>query len=602
MSAAPDPAGVLSDRLTGLDALFLHLERPETPMHVGSLQLCELPSGFDGDFAQHVRRHIGARLHLAPPLTRRLAVMPFDLANPLWIDGGQIDMAYHVRRHKLRAPGSMRQLERLVAGLHATLMDRDRPLWQFHVIEGLAEPGTVAVYSKLHHAAIDGQAGVALATVLLDPTPEPRILEESPFERRRSGDTAGGIPGGGPWRKRDLLAAALSGEGERYRELAHALRPAAEALRVAGAEAARHFAARVAAKIAGEEPPAGSTPRNWKLGPRTPFNVAVSDGRSFATTRLSLPDVRRVAAALDATVNDVVLAVCSAALRAYLVHHDQLPDESLIAAMPVSLRARGATDGGNQVMLSMVYLGSEIESPLDRLRAVRAATGAVKDDLSRFRTMIPTDAPSLGLPWLVGGAWAMYAHLWSRGRLPPTANVVISNVPGPPQPLYLAGARYRSFFPLSIVVHGVALNITLESYCDSLDFGLTACSRAVPDVERIAHLIPAGFAELVACVPAAAQSSRTGTKAGTRAGTKAGTQAGTKAATKAGTRAGTRTGTRETTRAKTPADTKARTAATKVTKTTRPSKEPGLTSASTRPRGSKTGRRTAAATARKTGR
>jgi WS/DGAT/MGAT family acyltransferase len=492
--------------LSGLDSAFLYLETPETPMHVGGLNLVELPAGYRGDFHADVKRHVASRLHLAAVFTRRLAATPLDLTSPVWIDG-EVDLDAHVRRVRLPKPGSMAQLEACVARLHGATMDRSRPLWEFHVIEGLAD-GRVGFYSKVHHAAIDGQAGVALAQAILDTTAEPRQV---PVPVARPAPAT--PPGAGT-----LLKAALANQVRQTLDLARLLPGAA---RAAGALARDALSGIASAKTS------GTTPRNWLMGPRTPLNTAITARRSFVTASISLGEVRAIGRALDASINDVVLTLCSGALKAYLADLGSRPRKPLVAAVPVSLRAAGDTAANNQATMTLVNLHTHQADAAARLAAIRASTAVMKAQVSRAKSVLPTDFPTLGMPWLIGGMAALYGRSKLADRITPLANVVISNVPGPPVPLYLAGARLTAYYPVSIVVHGLALNITVQSYAGSLDFGLIAARDALPDLRRLARHLHEEFAALTALAANAAanalasdappKTGRAGTAVGKRA-------------------------------------------------------------------------------------
>ena len=248
--------------------------------------------------------------------------------------------------------------------------------------------------------------------------------------------------------------------------------------------------------------------RSRAFGPRTPLNVSITGERSFAAVSLPLDEVKRVARAHDAKLNDVVLALCSGALRRHLSRHGGIPREPLIAGMPFSLREAGNTEYSTQATMTLVNLATDIADPVQRLRAIRDAAGAIKSVAGRAKSVIPTDTPSLGAPWLLGGLAALYGRSKLADRLPPIMNVVISNVPGPAAPLYAAGARMRTYWPLSIVEHGVGLNITVVSYCGALDFGLVAARCAVPDVHPLARAIEEAHAELLGLHDASRASGR----------------------------------------------------------------------------------------------
>ncbi len=463
--------------LSAIDAAFLHLETAEMPMHVGSLHRCRLPDGYDGNWHDDVKAHMAKRLHLAPVFTRKLALMPFDLANPVWIEADDIDLDYHVRHTVLPRPGTQEQLEALAARLHSSLLDRSRPLWEIYVIDGLAD-GTMGYYIKVHHAAIDGQAGVALGNAMLDVTPVPRKVK-APRHRRPHAYQLGVA---------ELLGAALSNTWYQLRMVGRLVMPLGKAL-----------AGSVRKSWAERADPSGRS--LFALAPPTPFNVTITNQRVFATASLPLAEAKALGKAHGASVNDTVLWLCSTALRGYLKDSRELPAASLVAGVPVSLRDEGDTRMNNQVTMTFVELGSQIADPLERLAAIKAATASMKSTMGVFGELIPTDFPSIGAPWLLSGLVSLYGRTRLADRIR-VANVTISNVPGAQVPLYMAGAQMLDYCPVSIVIHGVALNITVQSYMGQLCFGLIACRRAVPDVRDIADGITRAFDAMRRLAPA----------------------------------------------------------------------------------------------------
>ena len=471
-------------RLSGLDATFLFLETPEMPMHVGALHLFELPAGYRGRFVNALRKHMAERLPLAPALRRRALQMPLNMTNPVWIDALP-DLKQHIVEVKLpkltassRAPGDeMVRLEALVGELHPRLLDRSLPLWKFHFIEGLtpAVGGAkrVALYTQLHHAAVDGQAAVALANAILDLSPKP-----APLPARSSGRV-----------KRfeiglvERVSGAIGSEVRQITQLLRALPGAVGSL----SSAATQVAAR-SQLVTGKK-------RSGSLGlaPRTRLNTSVTTARAFATVSLPLHELKALGRLHGATLNDMLLLLCSTALRRHFGKHGPLPRTSLVAAVPVTLRDQGDTRADNQASMTLISLGTHIADPLRRLAHIKAATTSMKATLAGVKNILPTDFPSIGVPWLMPAAVALYGRAKAAERLPPLANVVISNVPGPPVPLYLAGAKMLTNYPCSIVVHGVALNITVQSYDQSLDFGLMADAAAMPEVRELAAALRVAF-------------------------------------------------------------------------------------------------------------
>ena len=455
--------------LSGVDSAFLHLESPEMPMHIGSLNVLDLPEGYSGDFFEDTKSYIQQRLHLAEVFTRKLALMPLDLSNPVWVEDEDIDLDYHTRHVTLPKPGSNRQLQQYVARLHSSLLDRSRPLWEFFVIDGL-KSGQVALYSKLHHAGIDGQAGVAVAQAIFDLAATGRVIKP-PRPRARRNQYQLGIA--------ELLGAAVRNTLNQSVGLVKSLPLIAKSAKSAlvpakGQDGKRDW----------------SLPKDFTLfAPRTSLNVAITNQRTFAGRTVPLAEVKLIAKQLGVSLNDVVMATTAGALRSYLKDNNELPAKPLTAAVPVSLRAEGDTTSNNQVSMVTMGLATNVKDPLERLRKIHELSANTKAKMSRFKAAIPTDFPLPAAPWLMSAV----ASLFSRSRLanvmPPLANLVISNVAGIPVQLYFAGAKVVSYYPVSIPAHSMALNVTVQSYNGRLDYGLIACRRAVPDVNDLADAL-----------------------------------------------------------------------------------------------------------------
>ncbi|MFT3805794.1 wax ester/triacylglycerol synthase family O-acyltransferase [Arenimonas sp.] len=456
--------------LSGLDAGFLYLEAAGTPMHVGSLMLIEPPKRRNYDFHDALLAHVAQRLPRAPALRRVLHEAPLDIGHPLWSEAETLDLRRHLRRRRLPGRGTRQCLMRLVGRLHAESLPRDEPLWRFVVIDNV-EGGLVALYSKVHHALLDGQGGIALAQALLDIEPSPARRKTSKPPSKTANERV---------RRRDLASTAGRASLGQFAKLLRAV-PATFKLAGSLGQAARL---------------AGSLRENLLLAPRTPWNRQIGPGRGFAAMSLPLEDCKRMARTAGVSLNDIVLAVCAGAVRELLSNSGQLPRKPLVAAMPVSLRESGNQDVNNQVSMVQCSLATDVADPLQRLRAIHASTAQIKQRVASVKDLIPTDFPGLAAPlWATG-----LSRLWRRGRiaerLPPLANIAISNVPGPPMDLYLAGARLRHYYPVSIVTHGLALNITVQSYAGSLEFGLTTCSDAIERPERLANAIAASARQL----------------------------------------------------------------------------------------------------------
>jgi WS/DGAT/MGAT family acyltransferase len=460
--------------LSGIDSAFLYLETPATPMHVASLHLFDLPPGYRGDFQARIKRQLARRLHLVPIFQRKLAPMPLQFAGPVWIRDDDVDLDYHVQRVTLPPPGTLAQFEDCAGRLHSELMDRSRPLWRVYVIDGL-QSGQVGYYMKAHHAALDGQAAVLLARAMYDLTPRPRAVR-SP----QTGAGHGEHPG-----MAELAAAALRHDAGQYVKLVRHL-----------PDVVRTLAGMFGASGSGDAGK-GQLGQNFAFGPRTPLNVPITAERGFSGLSLPLDVLKQLAAVHNAKLNDIMLALCSGVLRRYLAHHGGIPKKPLTAAMPISLRAADNTEYTTQATMPVVNLHSHIADPLRRLRAIRDSAGAVKAMVQRARGVVPTDFPSIATPWALQGLAALYERSNITAVMPPLANVVVSNIPGPQVPLYAAGARMRTYWPMSIVEHGVGLNITMMSYAGAMDFGFTTARSAVPDARELSHALAATFDELV---------------------------------------------------------------------------------------------------------
>ncbi len=466
-------------QLSGLDATFLYLETPEMPMHVGALHVFELPLGTKGKFVTALRKHMATRLPAAPVLRRKLWWMPLNLANPAWVDA-EPDLKQHIVEITLPKGSGMAELEAQVSLLHPVLLDRKRPLWKFHIFEGLAPSADgrkrVAMYTQLHHAAVDGQAAVALANAILDVTPVPRTIDAPASKRPRTFRLE----------MTEMLRGVLGNQAQKMAEIVRKLPATVGTLKNAAGTAIS-----TSSLLSGKKGPS-----NLTLAPRTPLNMSVTPTRAFASVTLPMQELKTLGRVHGATINDMVLMVCSSALRRYYGKRRTLPRKSLVAAVPISLREKGDTTADNQASMSLISLGTNIADPAQRLAHVKAATAAMKTSMGSIKSILPTDFPSLGVPWLIEAATALYGKAKVADRIPQVANVVISNVPGPPVPLYMAGAHMVTNYPTSIVVHGMALNITVQSYDRSLDFGLMADGAAMPDVRELADAIAIAFDDL----------------------------------------------------------------------------------------------------------
>jgi diacylglycerol O-acyltransferase / wax synthase len=498
-------------RLSSLDASFLYIETPEMPMHVGSLSIFQLPEGFKGDFFEAFKAQIADRLDLAPMLLKKLAPTLLDLDHPSWIIDDQFDINRHVFRGALSEPRDMATLRRIVGWMHAKLLNRARPLWEFYVFENLPD-NKVGLYAKLHHALIDGGAGVALSQIVYDLTPTPK-----PRQKKEVSQDQGAVPKG---RKRDVAASVMDTYASLWVRPFDKIAASRDiSLKRTGntdlgsvlldhlvdqVEVGMKTVAAIPAmlKTAGDALPGLLNLDTLKklpalIPPKTPFNKAISSERAFGTATLSIKRCKAVGKAAGGKMNDVVLALSSGVLRAYLLSIDALPDKPLSAAIPISLREEGNTDTNNQAFAMTCQIATHIEDPKHRLLTIIEESTKAKAMVSPLKDFVPqfTNASMLGMPMAMQVMSLLYGRSGLSDVLPPTANVIISNVPGPPVPLYVAGTQMLHLWPVSIPTHGMSLNITVQGYQDQLEFGLIAGANIFPDVQGLADMFEA---ELVA--------------------------------------------------------------------------------------------------------
>ncbi|MEX2288920.1 MAG: wax ester/triacylglycerol synthase family O-acyltransferase [Mycobacteriales bacterium] len=432
------------------DAVFLLPESREQPMHVGGLQLFDLPAGAGKDYLGELYRDCIQVQDVAPLFTRRPHRSPLTLGQWVWREDEAIDLEHHVRHSALPEPGRVRELLALTSRLHGTLLDRRRPLWEAHLVEGL-EGDRFAVYTKLHHALMDGVSALRLLQRTLSPDPDARDVPV-PWARR--------APTGPPREEKPSSRLALPRAALQLIGDVVGLVPTLTSL---ANDALRHQAAALPLQA-----------------PRTMLNVGISGSRRFAAQSWPIERLRRIATAGDATLNDVVLAMCSGALRAYLLELDALPASPLVAMTPVSLRTEDSPETSNAVGTILCNLGTDLAHPGARLVAVRASMQQGKATLARLN---PTQVTALS--GLVMAPLLLNSVLALHKVAPPPFNLIISNVPGPREPLYWNGARLQGLYPLSIPLDGQALNITLTSYAGQVHVGLTGCRRTVPHLQRL---------------------------------------------------------------------------------------------------------------------
>jgi len=462
----------MADRLSPTDMSFLYMEEPTTPMHVGSVSIFQLPEdGFDYDRLVALIRQ---RIAYVPRFRQRLRSIPGRLANPVWVDDGRFDLAYHVRRSALPRPGTDAQLRELVARLMSRPLDRHRPLWEMYLVEGL-QGNRFAIVSKTHFAVIDGVNTIDIAQVILDPAPETR---PAPPDTWRPGQEPSWF---------ELVAGAVSDVVRRpasaldtVRSGVHDLRHSAE--RLAGAAGGLFAAARTAVRSA----------------PATPLNVPIGEQRRYGTAAGELDDYKRVRKAYGCTVNDVVLATVAGALRAWLQSRGvPVTSKTAVRALvPVSIRDDAKRIMlGNRVAANLIDLPVGEPSPVIRLEQISYAMRAVKDTYQAVGAEALVGIAGFAPPTL-HALGVRTASDWSRRLF----NLVVTNVPGPQSALYAAGAQMLATYPVLPLAKAQSVSVGLTSYNGGMFYGLNADRDAMPDIDVLAQCLVEALGELVETV------------------------------------------------------------------------------------------------------
>jgi len=442
---------------------FLLAENRRMPMHVGGLQLYRKPEGAGRDYVRGLFEQLRDQDDVAPLFRKRPYRSVRTAGQYVWIDDDQFDIEYHVRHSALPKPGRVRELLELVSRLHSTRMARERPLWEWHVIEGLRD-GRVAMYAKLHHSLVDGVSANRLLQSVLTTDPTRRDLP-APWSARPT-----------PRPKPEALTGGGADDG-----LEQLLATAAQQAMAIAAEAAglpRALISTLNRSVRNE------TSTLSLYAPRTILNQQITGSRRFAAQDWPIDRMRAIGKATGTTINDVVLAMCSGAMRTYLIELDALPETTLVSMVPIGLNARqsglASMDGGNAVGSVMVKLGTDLADPAERLRAVHESMHDGKQALS---SMTPLQIQAMSA---IGQVPAILpSMLRMSGVTRPPYNLIISNVPGPRVTHYFNGAQLVGNYPVSIPIDGMALNITCTSYDGRMSFGLTGCRRTVPSLQRI---------------------------------------------------------------------------------------------------------------------
>jgi WS/DGAT/MGAT family acyltransferase len=457
-------------QLTGLDASFLAFETANSTGHVGGVSVLDPGEAAKPLTLARLTEVLSDRLQLVPVLRRKLLNVPLGLDQPYWIDDADFDIEYHVRELAVPSPGSDAQLCEQVARLHARPLDRSRPLWEIYLITGLARD-RAAVYSKIHHSAIDGASGTELLTVLFDLDPGGRELPAAkPFRPER--------------RPSPAAMAALAATRLAWRPV-QTVRVANELMRMLPT-----LAPAVSTLVGGllglGRGDGAVIPTMPGRAPATPFNKPITPHRRFAFRSVDLASVKMVKNAFGVSVNDVVMAMCAGALRRWLAGHDTLPATPLVAMIPVSIRdpaSKGAL--GNKVSAMLATLPTHVTGPDQRLQIVHAATKIAKAQQAAIPQGLVDQVSDFAPPALTARAARVVFATGLLHRLPPF-NICISNVPGPNVPVYLCGAKLLAHYPVSVITDGQGLNITLVGYLGQLHFGLVSCRELVTDIDTLA--------------------------------------------------------------------------------------------------------------------
>jgi WS/DGAT/MGAT family acyltransferase len=476
-------------QLTGLDAQFLALETPRQAGHVGGLAVLDPSTRPNGKLElADIHKMIAERLPLLPPFRWRLKPIPLGLDYPYWIDDPDFDLEYHVRELAIPPPPTDAKLADQVARIFSRPLDRSRPLWEVYLIHGLKD-GAVAVMTKIHHAVIDGMSGAEIMGVLLDLTPEgrepPPPLEKQPDQEPNELEMlARGLIAAPRYLQRVLSATPSTLPNLQDAPILREL-PGAQTLGRASARILRTLRRR----------PSRVLERTNLTPPRTSFNGRVSAHRRFAFGQMSLDDVKAVKNAYGYTVNDVVMAICAGAVRRWLIEHDELPSCPLVTQVPVSVRSEEHFGTyGNRIGVMSVPLFTNEPDPAERLRLTHEAMRAAKELHKALPAQLLQDATQFIPPAVFARAAQVTFSLAAARR--PIWNLVISNVPGPQVPLYMAGARLEANYPISVITDGMGLNITVMSYSGHLDFGIVADREQMRDVWKLIDWLQESLEEL----------------------------------------------------------------------------------------------------------
>ena len=459
-------------RVSGIDAAFLYGETPAWHMHISAVMIGDPSTAPEDDpfSAEKFKRITEARLHLAPQFRWKLVEVPFGLDRPGWIEDPDFDIDAHIRRIGVPSPGGPEQLGNLIGDLVSIKLDRSKPLWEFWIIEGL-EDGKVAILAKIHHSIIDGVSGSELATILMDLEVDPPPTEPATEER-----SVEQVPNPFELVARGIGHTMLTP----YRTVRFVNQSIRQGLTFIG------FTQRP------------KTPPIPFQAPRTSFNTELTPHRRFAYQSVPLDDLRAIKDAFGVKLNDVVLALCSSTLRRYLESRDELPDSPLIAQVPVSLRTEeDSGHGGTKVGAMFASLATDVIDPVERLQAIHESTQGAKEMQQALNAEKIMGISETAPPALISLAARMYTAAGLDTLTPPIMNLIISNVPGPPFPIYCAGAKLEAMYPMGPLLYGTGINVTVFSYVDSVDFGFMVCRDVVDDPWFIAEGVSIALDELL---------------------------------------------------------------------------------------------------------
>ena len=462
--------------LSPIDRLFLLAERRHQPLHVGALCLFEPPTGAPRDFSAQLAHHLRESTTATAPFNRRLEGR-WGLKS--WDEPNDFDLHQHFVHLSLPQPGRVRELLAMVSRVHSAHLDRAYPLWRSYLIEGL-DDGRIALYTKIHHSVVDGVAGIRLMLKAMTNDPASSMDMPAPWEMKPAEMRRWKVKSGHNKAPQQSDSEITIAPMQRLHQLAQVARSGA----LATPTVARYLRQTVS-HIRSGHPDAVSSIQ----APRCILNSDITGSRRFAAQSYSTERIRRIARQFDGTLNDVVLALCGSALRQYLLDLNALPEKPLIAAVPVSIR-RDDGDSGNEISLALANLGTHVADPVARLKTVQGSMNYAKTVL---RSMTPAQIMAYTLAMLAPGALTLLPGL---GHQRSVANVVISHVPGPRQAVYWQGCRLDGIYPASLLLDGFALNITLISRHDYIDFGIIACRKTLPGIQRLLEHLDEALLEL----------------------------------------------------------------------------------------------------------